>query len=355
MFNASCHHALHGVPYEVWAADFSAMKFRKVSSHNVCAECIKHKAVIQPLSRHLLARRSQQEMYYKHLEDQFRDRCSYWKMRSDSRSRPDCLTVIVDGMDQAKTALPRHPSLKAKIFDGLQRPRLHLSAAISHGHAVNLFLTESDIPKDSNYSIESVCCALQQASRTMNLSEVDVVIQCDNTVRELKNGHVLRLCAALVSNQTVRTMAVSCLRAGHSHEDVDQLFGQIAVKIAKMKSVLTSENFLSALQRVCVELERPHERERNVFKIDQVRDWRPWLLSAIPARLLGIGGPGAPHMFLFSRYHMTGLASDQIQDSLYKKYRWHPHDVVLRIQFQICACPWDFLALEFVSKSYSLC
>lgn len=320
------------------------MRFRKVSSHAQCTECVKHKAVIQSLSHHLLARKSQQEIYYKHLEAQFRDRCANWKLRSDSRSRPDCLTVIVDGMDQGKCALPRHPSLKAKIFDGLQRPRLHLSAAIAHGQAINLYLTESDVPKDSNYSMECVCCALQQASRTMNLAEVDLTIQCDNTTRELKNGHVLRLCAGLVSNGTVRSVAVSCLRAGHSHEDVDQLFGQIAVKIAKMKSVLTSEAFFAALQRVCVELERPHERERNVFKIDQVRGWRPWLLGAIPARLLGIGGPGAPHMFMFSRYHMTGLASDEIQDSLYKKYRWHPHDVVLRIQFQIFVGPFDFFA-----------
>ena len=282
------------------------MKFRQISSHATCTECVKHKSVIQALSHHLNARHTQQELYYKHLQDQFADRCQYWQSRADSRSRPDCLTIIVDGMDQQKCALPRHPSLRAKLFDGLQRPRLHLSAAIAHGKFVSLFLTESDVPKDANTCIECVCCALNLASKSMVLANTDVTIQCDNTSRELKNGHFLRLCAALVSNQTVRSMGMACLRTGHSHEDIDQLFGQLAAKIAKMKIVLTSEDLLTQLKRVCHELERPHEPHRFVFKVDQVRDWRPWLLEAIPAKLAGIGGPGAPHVFNFSRLHLSG-------------------------------------------------
>ena len=283
------------------------MKFRKVSSHTECTECIKHKSVIQSLSHHLVARRTQQELFYKHLDDQFRDRVVYWKSRSDSRSHAGSLTLIVDGMDQAKCSLPRNASLlKAKIFDGLQRPRLHLSAVIAHGHFIALFLTESDVPKDSNYCIETVCCGLELASKSMDLSQVDITVQCDNTPRELKNGHFLRLCCALTSNHTVRSMRVSCLRTGHSHEDVDQLFGQIAVKIAKMKVVPTSSCFHKELGRVCNELERPHERGRFVYKVDRVRDWRPWLLEAIPAKLAGIGGPGAPHVFHFSRFDATG-------------------------------------------------
>ena len=297
------------------------MKFRQTSSHATCTECMKHKSVIQALSHHLNARLTQQELYYKHLQNQFADRCTYWQSRSDSRSRPDCLTVIVDGMDQQKCALPRHPSLRAKLFDGLQRPRLHLSAAIAHGKFVALFLTESDVPKDANTCIECVCCALNLASKSMVLANTDVIIQCDNTSRELKNGHFLRLCAALVSNQTVRSMGMACLRTGHSHEDVDQLFGQIAAKIAKMKIVLTSEGLLTQLKRVCHELERPHELGRFAFKVDQVRDWRPWLLEAIPAKLTGIGGPGAPHVFNFSRLNLTGGVVPK-NVSHYKNYKW---------------------------------
>ena len=291
---------------KVWAADFRAMRFRHTSSHAECTECVKHKSLIQSLAHHLLARRTQQELFYRHLEDQFKDRCTYWKMRSDSRSRPDCLTIIVDGMDQAKCSLPRHPCLRAKLFDGFQRPKLHLSAAIAHGKLVALFLTESDMPKDANFCIECVCATLNLASKLMDLSRTDVVVQCDNTPRELKNGFFLRLCAALVSNKTVKSMGVSCLRTGHSHEDIDQLFGQIAQKVARLKSVPSSEVFMDHLRQICNELDRKHEAGRFVFKLDQVRDWRPWLLEAIPARLVGIGGPGAPHIFEFSRFDGTG-------------------------------------------------
>ena len=282
------------------------MKFRKDSSHASCSECMKHKSVIASLSHHLLARKAQQELYYTHLESQMRDRFAYWKLRADSRSKPDTLVIIMDGMDQSKCSLPRHPCLKAKLWDGFQRPKLHLSAGICHGHFVAMFITEADLPKDANFCIECVCSCLNVASKVYDLPNTDVIIQCDNTPRELKNGHFLRLCAALVSDKSVRTMGVSCLRTGHSHEDIDQMFGSVAIKIARMKSVPTSEAFLTAMTHVCADLDRPHEKGRHVFKVDQVRDWRPWLLEAIPTKLTGIGGPGAPHVMTFSRLDITG-------------------------------------------------
>ena len=291
---------------EVWAANFTAMKFRKESSHASCSECVKHKSLIQSLAHHLVARRAQQDLYYKHLEAQFKDRINYWQLRAESRNKQGQLTIIVDGMDQSKCCLPRHPCFKAKLFDNFQRPRLHLSSAIAHGHFVAIFITEADLPKDANFSTECVACALNLASKSLHLPSTDVIIQCDNTSRELKNGHFLRFCAAAVSNQTVRTMGVSCLRTGHSHEDIDQLFGQISTRIAKMKSVPSSEAFLEAMRRVGGELDRPHDKERYIFKVDKVRDWRPWLLEAIPTKLVGIGGPGAPHLMLFSRLDATG-------------------------------------------------
>ena len=307
MFPPKVHCFWFRIDCEVWAANFTAMKFRKESSHASCSECIKHKSLIQSLAHHLVARRAQQDLYYKHLEAQFKDRIHYWQLRAESRNKQGQLTVIVDGMDQSKCCLPRHPCFKAKLFDNFMRPRLHLSAAIAHGHFVAIFITEADLPKDANFSTECVACALNLASKSLHLPTTDVIIQCDNTSRELKNGHFLRFCAAAVSNQTVRSMGVSCLRTGHSHEDIDQLFGQISTRIAKMKSVPSSEAFLEAMRRVGGELDRPHDKERYIFKVDKVRDWRPWLLEAIPTKLVGIGGPGAPHLMLFSRLDATGL------------------------------------------------
>lgn len=301
-------HRFRATSSKVWASDFRALRFRHASSHAECTECVKHKSIIQGLSHHLLARRTQQELFYRHLEHQFQDRAIYWRSRSDSRTKPGCLTIIADGMDQSKCALPRAAALRAKCFDGLQRLRLHLSAALGHGKFIALYLTEANMPKDANYCIETVCNALTLASKSMDLASTDVTLQCDNTSRELKNGPVLRLCASLVSNKTVKTMMVSCLRTGHSHEDIDQCFGVIASKIAKLRHVPTSLHFLQYLQQICNELDRPHEAGRHVLKVDQCRDWRPWLLQGVPTQLVGIGGPGAPHLFHFCRFDSAGAS-----------------------------------------------
>ena len=49
--------------------------------------------------------------------------------------------------------------------------------------------------------------------------------QVDNAVGENKNQHVMRMLALLVDRGIFRSTVLSTLRVGHTHEDLDAVFG----------------------------------------------------------------------------------------------------------------------------------
>ena len=52
-----------------------------------------------------------------------------------------------------------------------------------------------------------------------------LVIQADNTTSQCKNGHVAALLSQLVAMRKYATVTMNFLMVGHTHEDVDQMFG----------------------------------------------------------------------------------------------------------------------------------
>ena len=251
------------------------MKFRSLSSHAQCTECVKHKAMIAGLSHHLRARRVQQQMLYDHLQSQFRDRVCYWHSRGQARARGLEIVLIQDGMDQSKFQAPRSPLCRAKVFESFNRVRLHVCGLLCHGRHVALYVSEPDVAKDSNTSCEILAHTLKElAASGVDLSACRVTLQADNTSREVKNGILMRMMAGLVSDALISEGRLSFLRSGHSHEDIDQLFGSVSSYFKNhVKTALTSQDFVSALTAFCQQLERPHEPKRFVVKLDRTRDW----------------------------------------------------------------------------------
>lgn len=78
-----------------------------------------------------------------------------------------------------------------------------------------------------------------------------------------------------------------CLRTGHSHEDLDQIFGQLCHYLArKAKFAVTPTDFAFHIQSwMDTSLRRPHERGRFVVEVDQARFWS---LVGFTVKLLGV-------------------------------------------------------------------
>ena len=260
---------------EVWLSEFSCMAFRQRSQHHQCGTCMRHRALIRALGGHSAARAAQQKLYHTHLRHQYCDRLVYWKMRADSRdSFVPVVTMVTDGMDQSKFCLPRHEAMRSKDFGSFIRPKLHISAIIAHGWRVIFQISPPDLPKDSNASIELISHSLTVLQKQdANLRDLHVNIQSDNTCRECKNSPMIRYLSSLVSSRTIRSAALNCLRSGHSHEDIDQMFGQLATFTLRSKDLQDPTDVKRCIQAF-LDKAKLFEKERRVVIIDQTRDWK---------------------------------------------------------------------------------
>ena len=264
--------------WRIWKAEYPHMKFRAHSSHALCSVCVRHKCLIKEFSNHLKAQAAQQEHYIRHLESQFRDRCSYWRARACSRLRssPE-VCVIMDSMDQAKFGCPRGNIYRSKNLSSLQRPRLHITCAICHGYFIAFSVSTPDMPKDSSTMVElfSHCLTLLQDKHNVDLRRSSIILQTDNTPREFKNNMMLRYMAWLISNGVLSSVSLRCLRTGHSHEDVDQVFGQLAKHLVhRVRSVASPLEYVSRIQSwLDSGLKRDFEKGRYCFLLDQARNW----------------------------------------------------------------------------------
>ena len=222
------------------------MAFRPTSQHHECGTCIRHRALVRALSGHALARAAQQKKNYSHLRQQYCDRIVYWTHRAESRDKSMLsVTIVTDGMDQSKFSLPRHEAMRSKEFASFQRPRLHISAAVCHGWCVVFMITPPETHKDSNTSIELLShCLTKLKQLGAFLPQMHINVQSDNTCRECKNSMMMRWISSLVSSRCVRSGSLTCLRSGHSHEDIDQHFGRLSQWLLRWKTLQCPEDTL---------------------------------------------------------------------------------------------------------------
>lgn len=128
-----------------------------------------------------------------------------------------CIAIIQDGMDQSKLKLPRTGVRSAKLFTRLFRPQLHLVVTWLHGHMLHYFISDADLKKDSETSIETLSRCLSRLYNNMGKLPVGMVLQQDNTYREGKNRWVLGFLCLLVCLRVFRYTVAGFLRPGHSN------------------------------------------------------------------------------------------------------------------------------------------
>ncbi|CAL1139077.1 unnamed protein product [Cladocopium goreaui] len=227
--------------------------FTRESQHAKCTICIKHKLIIKRLATDRAARQSQCLLYSKHLDVQYSDRVHYWMSRAHSKlpmlpSGLKTITLIVDGLDHQKFRYPKDLAFSAKEFSSFLRPSLDCYAAIVHGHGVFVSLTEPFMKKDSSFCCDVVSHVLHTFASFCDLREYEVIIQSDNTSREIKNNCLLRWGGMLTGLSRCKRLEFRFLQSGHSHEDCDQWFAQIANLVESKRSLQTPSEFQSLLQ-----------------------------------------------------------------------------------------------------------
>ena len=112
------------------------------------------------------------------------------------------ITLIIDGMDQAKNNLPQ-THLIAKSQSSLWRLRTHITGVLvhtksPHGKIAYTFVDLLQYPHGSNLTITIILKVLLNFVEQKQMLPETLYFQMDNTVRENKNKYLLGFCAMLV-------------------------------------------------------------------------------------------------------------------------------------------------------------
>ena len=211
--------------WHLWNCEFShKLRFRGVQQHGICAVCCSHKLLIKQLGHDVVRRNKQIQLLDEHRRQQYLDRRVYWAVRANAGLTPTVVCLICDGMDQGKFGYPRHPCVKSKDLESLQRPRLHVNALLCHNQEVLVAVSRADFPKNTNVTLELIAHALTRLqAKGLDLKRAHVHIQLDNTSSCNKNNHLFRWCASAISAGIIKDITVAFLRKGHTHEDSQPL------------------------------------------------------------------------------------------------------------------------------------
>ena len=187
----------------------------------------------------------------------------------------ECLTVMHDKMDHSKTDSPVF-SHKSKELDGLVKLPVSVTGMIAHGHGdVRYAHYGLDMfAHDSNYTISSVAkllCDLELPPKSSSrelfvgsgstnlfkailkgtemceaslppLPEVLVPatplppilnVQMDNATGDNKKRYVFGFWSLLVAKKIFREVYVNFMIVGHTHDDIDALFGRWSMVLKK--------------------------------------------------------------------------------------------------------------------------
>ena len=178
-------------------------------------------------------------------------------------------------MDRSKFKVPRSTSvISSKDFSAFGRPTLDCYGCLNHGRMAILFQTLPHIRKDSNFSCEVIAYNMHKLAEVADTRRMELVCQSDNCCREVKNNSVVRLLGLWAGCHKVARAELRQLRTGHSHEDIDALFGALTYHLEREFELHTDAAFLASLQTFLSDpLCRPNEPEKFALQVDQVRDW----------------------------------------------------------------------------------
>ena len=155
--------------------------------------------------------RTQKELHIVMQED---ERIKYYHHRSKSRTNPkDSICMIMDGMDQNKTAilnLKRNTSATANFTP----VKMAVISILCHSHSPycqTFTFPAQSFPKDSSLTCELLSRAIKMIKKTMGYLPPTLYLQLDNTGRENKNTTVLNFLASLIARGVFKKVPLQCV------------------------------------------------------------------------------------------------------------------------------------------------
>ncbi len=290
--------------------DSGVLRIRKMQGmHPVCQVCAGYKQELRNARAAPLAREQTLRLYTEHLVSQWLDRQVLDHMRDLSETCMSCLsegralpatssvlTMVVDGMDQAKFRLPRQ-KVRSHAFDRLLRPALHVQGIWAHGGGYHMAVSDADAKKDTVANCEVIARMLDEIFSRYDSLPLGLHVQQDNTARECKNQKMLKFAVALVCAGIFRWVTLSYLITGHTHGPIDGTFGEVAVKLShsEFDDDATCIELLNGIVRK-LGIDATSRYHAKAYKHDECARWDDWW-DQLGLSFANLTGPDAPHYF----------------------------------------------------------
>lgn len=222
------------------------------------------------------------------------ERIEYHTNRRNAQLEPArVMSIIIDAMTKWKTALPLFSrELKFGKFKAygqqLYGVLVHQDVRDEEYHGGFFgYLVDSTVHGGGSLTVELLYRTLQRLQdgnhRKTWPQELD--IQLDNTCSDNKNDTVLGFCAYLVATGTFKKVVLTFLPVGHTHEDIDAVFGVLMRYLTKIGAVQTISKLMDCIWNCLTndsnnELATSWKPSAELQRIQATHDWDAWLKKA---------------------------------------------------------------------------
>ena len=157
-----------------------------------------------------------------------------------------------------------------------KRPVVTLTAAIAHGFCCNMFFTDETERGGPNAFCDILVHTLDEVlgmCREKNWRFPDsLVLQADNTTGQCKNNLAMLFLAFLVGSGRFTSATINFLIVGHTHEDVDQVFGMVCDVLKRAGKWTDPAELMGIIQQGLEGTFRARGERLNTWRHAGVRD-----------------------------------------------------------------------------------
>ena len=283
----------------------------------------------------------------KHYALIYAERVQYHTVRRTGQTRPDqVISMIVDSCSKWKTELPRFTRdlLKGKVTphgNSLCTCLVHQNKEDpkNPGGAFNYFI-EDAVAGGGNVTAEVIWRTLCKLQEIREVWAERLHVQLDNTTKENKNHTVFAFLAWLVQSGNFHKVTVSFLPVGHTHEDIDALFGVVVRFLRKVPVTYTHEELRQQVHEALTKDTRTSWHPSELPEVLRgTHDWDKWFNKAPTEQSVCPGGPvpmrqmshfallhdpdnKRPHRFEFSKQKLSDGTDVVVMDY----YWWSSSD-----------------------------
>ena len=209
---------------------------------------------------------------------------------------------------------------------------MHIIGVISHGRQAYLKTCPSHIAQGHNVTIQAIYEVILDTLKKEGRLPPILHVQLDNTTKQCKGKFLLCFLAMLKAAGVFEQVQLGFLPVGHTHEDIDQLFSRISVRL-RLKNAVSRLQLARVMQSSFKKYGKPPEIThwtsvaniseylddmnclRDLIRCTDYHDFRAITLDGEPAIQVR-SWPGSPPDCIID--HWRGLKMDTRHTKVFK-------------------------------------